>query len=183
MSSSAQSLPNLTRKPKIAWNHYPPSFEPLRKAGLSQCLYQCVFPGSPLRSNPASFQGRNPASWHPETSPSTLPSFPRVNLCAAFKGQEAGPVGGQMRSGPRGGRGQCCAHRASLPDVLPTVALLQVPSRGPKAPYAWAPRLADGPGLGLLPRYLGSHRYHGSAKWTSRGTDTKLRERTDQWAR
>lgn len=132
---------------------------------------------------PASLQGRNLASWHPETSPSTLLSFPRVNLCAAFKGQEAGPVGVQMRSGPRGGRGQCCAHRASLPDVLPTVALLQVPSHDPKAPYAWDPRLADGPGLGRLPRYLGSHRCHGSVNWTSRGTDTKLRECTDQWAR
>lgn len=88
-----------------------------------------------------------------------------------------------MRSGPSSGRGQCCAHRASLPDVLPTVALLQVPSHDPKAPYARAPRLADGPGLGLPPPYLGSHRCHGSANWISPGTDTKFQERTDQWAR
>lgn len=88
-----------------------------------------------------------------------------------------------MGSGPSGGRGQCCAHRASLPDALPTIALLRVPSLDPKALYALVLRLPDGPGLGLPPLYLGSHRCLGSANWTSPGTDTKLRERTDQWAR
>lgn len=48
----------LTRKPAIAWNHCPPSYKPLRRAGLYLCLCQCVSHHLQLRSTP----GNLPAS-------------------------------------------------------------------------------------------------------------------------
>lgn len=88
-----------------------------------------------------------------------------------------------MRNGPSSGPGRCSARRASLPDGLPAAALLQVPGQDSKIHYALVPCHADGPGLELLPRCLESRRCHGSASWISLGTDTKLWERIDRWAR
>lgn len=88
-----------------------------------------------------------------------------------------------MKNGPSRGHGRYSARRASLPDGLPATALLQVPDQDSKTHYALALCHVDGPGLELLPRCLESRRCHGSASWISLGTDTKLWERIDRWAR
>lgn len=58
MPESSQDifLACLDRQPKIAWNHCPPYFEPSKRAGLFQCLCQCVFPASPPRSTPGNLK-------------------------------------------------------------------------------------------------------------------------------
>lgn len=129
--------------------------------------------------SPASLKGRSPASWHPGTSPNT-PLSSRASPCAPFKAQEAGPGGRRRKSGPRSGPGRCSARRAS-----PSLAAAHLGGLGhaSKVPPDLAPHPVAGPGLESPPRCLGSHRYPGSASWTSHGTETRCQARTDLWAR
>lgn len=132
---------------------------------------------------PAFQQGRSPVFCLLGTSPNTLLSSPRASPCAVFKVQAVGPGIGQRRSGLHVCPGQCSAHKAYRLAALLAAAHLQGPGRDPKVPNVLAPRPAAGTGPGPRPRCLGSRQYPGSASWTSRGTEIRLRVRTDQSAR